>query len=257
MTSHRKASSPFQKLSTWFLAVPIGLLVHILVLSFFMMSSVQTGANPNTEREKAFLVNTAYSNNFNLFLRYSDPEAISKPNTEYGFSSVIDKNQRIERKTEPQTSWKNPKFRIRPSKSKTDEIYRFNLDSADKLVKIWKSIPVTASQPAVGGNGLAYPLCTSADGTVMEMELKNIGIEKILKDTPPKYVSIVRMTFSGSLFPRAELVSSSGNDILDLAALNTLIENHKRIRAQLVGTMPLEKAELIIHWKKGIASCSK
>ncbi len=247
-----------RKRLVFFAALAIALAAHSLFFALFSaMDSKNTSAS-KPGKEKAFFGDTQTSPVFAKLLDYADPEAISKPDASKGFSSILGKKRSPDKAGDPKTAWRNPKFRLYFMEKKTETLFDFDdNDSSSRLLKYWKPL-----LDGTGGPGLqaailpspAFPLCTSEDGIVLPVDLKSFGMESLSEKEIPKSLSVFRLDFMEGGLPRARILSSCGDDGLDRRALGAVLGAFGRIRSEM--QLKSEGLTVLVHWKKGLATCS-
>lgn len=243
---------------TWFIAIPLGICAYVIFLSFFMFMQASPVSQTDIFKDRVFFVDLSKTRNFARMLEYAAPTTLPKPNYQYGFSSIL--SRKNSQKTVDEFSQNNsPRLKFRVDLPKFLDTVSFNTseDIASRLEEIWKSVlPSRQFSESTTPSLPSFPVCATPEGSILNLNLKVFGIEEIIGNAPPKHLTEIRLKFMDEYFPRYEIISSSGNKELDIAAAKALCAQHKTIRNQL-DISPNDCISLLIHWKKGISTCSK
>ncbi len=241
----------------WLLSLLVGFSAQAIVISPFLATTQKDKGDSLSTKDKVFFIDSRHYRNLSSFLKYADPEALSKPDIASGFSVIIQKGKTDGRLSNPQLSWRNPEMKFKASEiKKTDLYYGRDEGQSEKLVALWRPLDFTDTSLASKNNGLSYPLCSDRDGKMVKLLLPANEIEEIAGKKPPKYITVVAISFGDGAFPRTELLSTSGNSELDLYAVKKLLSEHRGLR-KLADASPGRSLNLFFHWRKGIKTCLK
>lgn len=232
------------------------LAAQALMLSPFLLTSQKNPGEGQGANEKVFFIDSRHYRNLNSFLRYADPEALSKPDPDSGFSSIIQKDKEVDRLQDPQLSWKNPEIKFNPANPKSPGLSKNATSLSEELVRIWRPLATPAQPGSLPFKGFPYPLCADGLGNIVKIAISADEAENISGENPPKYITVVEISFSDAKFPAARIISPSGSRDLDLFAARKLIQENKILR-KMAETSPDGRLNLFFHWKKGLGTCLK
>lgn len=241
----------------WTLSLLVGFSAQVIVISPFLAPSQKDRGDSLSTKDKVFFIDSGHYRNLNSFLKSADPEALSKPDLTSGFSSIIQKDKTEKKLPASQLSWRNPGMKFKASEIK----YSAFCDGRDagqseKLASLWRPLNFSETPIVNKNNGLSYPLCSDRNGDMIKLSISQDEIAGIVAQNPPKYITVVTISFGDGAFPRTELLSSSGNNELDLFAVKKLLSEHRSMR-KIADASSDRSLNMFFHWRKGIKTCLK
>lgn len=241
----------------WALSLLAGISAQAIVISPFLAPNQKDKGDSLSTKDKIFFIDSRHYGNLNFFLKYANPEALSKPDLASGFSSIIQKDKTEKKLPDPQLSWKNPEMKFKASELKCSALYDEQDERPfEKLANLWRPLYLTDNSIVNKHNGLSYPLCSDRNGNMVKVPISTDEVAEIIAKKPPKYITVVAISFGDGAFPRTELLSTSGNDELDLFAVKKLLSEHRSLR-KIADASPDRSLNLFFHWRKGLKTCLK